>query len=295
MDGAPADSERPLAQVDLRNQNLELKFYGDTKQSAKPESGLWRIQHAQPTVDPTYVWTALCASNCGGSVARQGQLHGSQRFRQRALAHQAGGISHAEAHREAGGRTWLVSDYADGYSYNWRDTEFSPPALRWRRLNIDKVVEMLGNQRREFIVGNDEWVEHPDLSRVDEVGFYRSDAGRRTDGGRSIAHRVDRSLRAPGEAVEERAPHQKTRLRSFSMVNFAVSATAITAITPACTGSVTTRSAASGTLPAIFRLMTSSPVARTSRTAVSISPPISEPARTRRGRGQPGDGTYGIG
>ena len=38
-----------------------------------------------------------------------------------------------------------------------------------------------------------------------------------------------------------------------------MSATAITAITPACTGSVTTRSAASGTLPAMFRLITSSP------------------------------------
>ena len=45
-----------------------------------------------------------------------------------------------------------------------------------------------------------------------------------------------------------------------------MSATAITAMTPACTGSVTTRSAASGTLPAMFRLMTIRPWARTSRT-----------------------------
>ena len=42
------------------------------------------------------------------------------------------------------------------------------------------------------------------------------------------------------------------RIRS----NFAVSATAITAITPACTGSVTTRSAASGTLPGMLSEMT---------------------------------------
>ena len=52
---------------------------------------------------------------------------------------------------------------------------------------------------------------------------------------------------------------QNTRRLKRSMVNLAVSATAITAITPACTGSVTTRSAASGTLPAILRLMTKSP------------------------------------
>ena len=63
-------------------------------------------------------------------------------------------------------------------------------------------------------------------------------------------------------------------------MNFAVSATAITVITPACTGSVTTRSAASGTLPAMFRLTTSRPCARTSRTAFSMSPPINAPAST---------------
>ena len=40
--------------------------------------------------------------------------------------------------------------------------------------------------------------------------------------------------------------YQKTRRFSRSTVNLAVSATAITAMTPACTGSLTTRSAASG-------------------------------------------------
>ena len=45
----------------------------------------------------------------------------------------------------------------------------------------------------------------------------------------------------------------------------AVSAIAITAITPACSGSVTTRSAASGTLPAMFRLITRTPWRRLRR------------------------------
>src|ERR1700682_2362950 len=72
------------------------------------------------------------------------------------------------------------------------------------------------------------------------------------------------------------------------MLNLAVSATAITAIIPACTRSATTRSAASGTLPAMFRLTTSRPCLRTSRTARSISPPMSEPASTSaRARGSP--------
>ena len=78
------------------------------------------------------------------------------------------------------------------------------------------------------------------------------------------------------DAARTRARRQKTRRFSRSTVKLAVSATAITAITPACTGSVTTRSAASGTLPAMLRLITSSPCARTSRTAASISPPMSD-------------------
>ena len=64
-------------------------------------------------------------------------------------------------------------------------------------------------------------------------------------------------------------------------MNLAVSATAMTVMTPACTGSLTTRSHASGTLPAMLRLTTRRPWLRTSRTAFSISPPISAPASTR--------------
>ena len=57
-------------------------------------------------------------------------------------------------------------------------------------------------------------------------------------------------------------------------------------MTPACTGSETTRSATSGTLPAIFSEMTIRPLLRTSSTALVISPPMIEPASTsRRTRG----------
>ena len=56
-----------------------------------------------------------------------------------------------------------------------------------------------------------------------------------------------------------------------------VRATSITVITPAWTGSVTTRSASSGTVPAMFSEMTMIPCARISRTAVATSPPVIEP------------------
>jgi hypothetical protein len=55
--------------------------------------------------------------------------------------------------------TWLVGDHADGSTVDWHDSDFSIAEVRWIKLDIDKVLTK----------GN--WVEHPDLSKVDEVGF----------------------------------------------------------------------------------------------------------------------------
>ncbi len=55
--------------------------------------------------------------------------------------------------------TWLVGDEADGSPLDWHDSDFSIAEVRWLKLDIDKVVTR----------GN--WVEHPDLSKVDEIGF----------------------------------------------------------------------------------------------------------------------------
>jgi hypothetical protein len=54
--------------------------------------------------------------------------------------------------------TWLVSDQSDGPSKDWRVREFNVSDIRWRKLHIDTIIE-------------DAWVEKPDLSRVDEIGF----------------------------------------------------------------------------------------------------------------------------
>jgi hypothetical protein len=57
--------------------------------------------------------------------------------------------------------TWLVGDYAEGPSSDYRVTEFSFSDIRWKYLNIDYVVT----------ARTDAWVVNPDLSKVDEIGF----------------------------------------------------------------------------------------------------------------------------
>ena len=55
--------------------------------------------------------------------------------------------------------TWLVGDRATGPSADFNQTDVSIADVRWMKLDIARVVA----------VGN--WIDHPDLSRVDEVGF----------------------------------------------------------------------------------------------------------------------------
>ena len=56
---------------------------------------------------------------------------------------------------------------SQGWPPDWYEGEFWPSFIRWRKLNIDKVAELSTGSR----CTNGAWDEHPDLSKVDEVGF----------------------------------------------------------------------------------------------------------------------------
>ena len=79
---------------------------------------------------------------------------------------------------------WIVSDDCDGSSGDWRTREFNLSDIRWRKLDIQAILE-------------GDWVATPDLSRIDEVGV--------TDlmtGGNSIAcSRLD-WIEVYGKSVE---------------------------------------------------------------------------------------------
>src|SRR5213594_829849 len=55
--------------------------------------------------------------------------------------------------------TWLVGDHTDGSTLDWLQSDFSLADIRWLRLDINGVVTK----------GN--FVDKPDLTRVDEIGF----------------------------------------------------------------------------------------------------------------------------
>jgi hypothetical protein len=55
--------------------------------------------------------------------------------------------------------TWLVGDHTTGPAADFNESDVSLADVRWLKLDIDRVVS----------VGT--WVEHPNLTKVDEVGF----------------------------------------------------------------------------------------------------------------------------
>jgi hypothetical protein len=56
--------------------------------------------------------------------------------------------------------TLLVGNQADGSVADWQQSEVSISEVRWLKLDPDRGVTL------------GQWVEKPDLSRIDEVGFF---------------------------------------------------------------------------------------------------------------------------
>mgnify|MGYP005844573711 CR=1 FL=1 len=144
--------ETPITQAHVANNSLTLNLYGPGA------SGLKKSHHDQPADDPYYFWSGTAEGNWVASLrhrAGYADLTGLARIRWRAK--QAGFHELRVALKLADG-TWIVGDPSDGASSEWRVRDFPVSDLRWRRLDIRTVTE-------------GEWVEAPELGRVDEIGW----------------------------------------------------------------------------------------------------------------------------
>ncbi len=145
-------AEIPISQKHVSNENLLLHLYGPGIDSLK------KSHHDRPPDDPYYVWSGLCPANWALALAHKKyliNLTGLSKIRWRAKQ-----FGFRQLHiivRLADG-TWLVSDLSDGSSTDWRLKEFNAGDIRWRKLDIETITE-------------GPYVENPDLSNVDQIGF----------------------------------------------------------------------------------------------------------------------------
>ncbi len=149
----PQEPEHALFQGDVANPNLELHLYGD-------KSGLVAVKQLNNN-DITYVMTLLCTSTCAVALrdkTKDVDLSGLATIRWRT---KISGFHMLHPIVKLADGTWLVGDHAAGDSTDWVESQIQLEDVRWQALNIQDVIEGRG----------DKWIDHPDLSRVEEIGF----------------------------------------------------------------------------------------------------------------------------
>lgn len=173
----------PVTQEHVVNQKLIVRLYGPGKE------GIKKSHHDQPKDDPFYVWSGSCAANWALTlrhVERNVDLsHHKAKIRWRT---KQTGFRQLHVIVKLADGTWLVSEQFDGETHDWHEREFAVTALRWRKLDIEKVTEGRA-------------VERPHLNSIEEVGFTDLMSG----GGTPASSRVD-WIEVVGKSVKREAP-----------------------------------------------------------------------------------------
>ncbi len=159
----------PVTQEHVVNQKLTVQLYGPGREGVK------KSHHEQPKDDPFYIWSGSCVGNWGLTLRHVDQnVDLSARDAKIRWRTKQTGFRELHIIIKLADGTWLVSEQSDGETKDWHQNEFAVEALRWRRLDIEKVVE--GRP-----------VEKPNLGSVEEVGFSDLMSG----GGTPASSRVD--------------------------------------------------------------------------------------------------------
>ena len=171
----PEVQERKVVQADLTNSALELKLYGP------PNIDVRIVKHASPKDDPSYIWSGSSPEPWALTLRdRNNYVDLSEPVAKIRWRTKEAGFNLLRPVLKLADGKFLVGDYTEGYTGDWRETEFSLANVRWRSFDSVNIV----TTRTE-----PSWVVNPDLTKVDEVGF--TDLVRGSGGGAGGGSRVD--------------------------------------------------------------------------------------------------------
>ena len=149
----PEGGEHPVTQQSVSNPNLELKLYG-------PNAEELQINGADGNAaNPVHIWSGLCTSGCALAFRHNTNnvdLTGLARIRWNT---KMSGFHQIRLIVKLADGTWLIGDRPSGSVTDYLVDEFSVNELRWLTFDPERVVT----------VGT--WIQNPDLSSVEEVGF----------------------------------------------------------------------------------------------------------------------------
>jgi hypothetical protein len=140
----------------VENPDLELKQYG-------PGSTEVMINHHPvPKDDPTYLWTGMTTANWAITLRHKTSYvdlsNPVAKIRWRVLI---SGWHQLRPVLKLADGTFLVGDKTEGETLDWHENEIAIGDIHWRILDPATV----------FLKPGAPWKDHPDLTKVDEVGF----------------------------------------------------------------------------------------------------------------------------
>jgi hypothetical protein len=152
----------PVTGANVSNPNLELKVYG-------PDAKNLTISGAagNPT-NPINLWSGMSTAPVAATLRDKNNyvdLTGLAKVR---WVTRASGFHAVRPLVKLADGTFLVGDHADSSTTTFLESEFTFTGMRWIKLDPQRVVTIgvygpVGEASA--------WVDHPDLSKVDEVGF----------------------------------------------------------------------------------------------------------------------------
>lgn len=148
----PGGGEHPVTPASLANPNLELTLI-------VPAGQIEVTGNAGDENNPVHVWAGLCTTPCGLALRNKqslADLTGLARIR---WTTKMSGYHQIRPILRLADGTWLVGDRTDGSPRDWLVSEISFTDVHWMKLDITRGV------------GTGTPVEHPDLSKVDQIGF----------------------------------------------------------------------------------------------------------------------------
>ena len=145
----------PASQGGVSDPNLELTLYGTSSKEIQLVAG----RGTSNTV-PNNLWTGTTTSPSAAALRdRRSFVDLSAPLAKIRWVVRTSGFHQAWPIVKLADGTWLVGDRPSGLQADFNQSEITPSDLRWLKLDITRVVA----------VGT--WVEHPDLKKVDAVGF----------------------------------------------------------------------------------------------------------------------------
>jgi len=149
----PTNAEHLVDQASLANPDLELKLYNSTGEGIQM-TGTTGLES-----NPPHIWTGLCEGPCAATLRHKtkfADLTGLARIKANV---KSSGFHQVRPMVKLANGTYLVADAAVGTFTDWLNYEFAVADLRWLTLDPKRVVT------------TGTWVNNPDLSKVDEIGF----------------------------------------------------------------------------------------------------------------------------